>query len=407
MARATTKTKLTLDKFAQIIGLDPLHFNQLHSRALEQRDTCGAIWFQYSWQDANRVGREDVARAIQIAEQRIENFIGYDLLPTYRADEEVRVERPFVPGVLSTGLNLRGAAKSVRVDRGYIIGGGVKVKSLHKANASITRSDDDGDGYDETASIVVNSITDSCELHVYFPGVDGADEWEIKPIDIIVSGAAATIIFKSWQIVDPALQEGYNKDPINADNAANYLTSVDVYRIYTDRSQQAEFLWENPENSCGCGDAGCTECMLGSQAGCLTVRDQRLGRFAYRPGTWNAETEKFDFGSYSVGRDPDRMRVSYLSGWMKQDSPCPYTQLDPFWEYTIAYYAASLLDRNICACNNAATFVQNWREEMNRQDDTKSYQLSERQVTNPFGQTRGAMFAWDNCTMPGRRLVVA
>lgn len=407
MARAKTKTWLPLDRWAQIIGLDLLHFNQLHSEDLAQRLTCGSVWFQYAYQDAHRVGREDVARAISLAEVRISNVVGYDLLPTWHADEQVRTNRPARPDVFSTGYNVRGAAKSIRVSHGHVISAGERVKALIEAGVAIVRSDDDGDGYEETATITVAAPDNPCELHVYFPGVDGADIWEIKPIKISASGGVATVEFNSWQIVEPAAQEVYNPAPIDADDAGSYITTVDVYRVYSDPSEATLFLWENLPNECNCGSTDCEVCSLGSQYGCLHVRDPRLGIMAYRPGTWNESTETFDPAVFSVSRDPDRMIVSYISGWQAEGVSCPYSEMDPFWEYAVAYYAASLLDRNVCECENVQNFVASWKEDLLRAGADVTWQITPEMANNPLGTTRGALFAWKCCTDPGRRLITA
>src|SRR5688572_22511535 len=121
MARASTRTWLSLDRFAQIVGLDPLHWNQLNSDALGQRVVCSEVWYQYAWQDSNRVSREDVAMAIQQAEQRLSSYIGYDLIPTWHLNEEVRTARPARADVFSTGVNVRGQTKSVRTQKGYLL----------------------------------------------------------------------------------------------------------------------------------------------------------------------------------------------------------------------------------------------------------------------------------------------
>ncbi len=58
---------------------------------------------------------------------------------------------------------------------------------------------------------------------------------------------------------------------IDISTVANYVTSVDVYREYTDFTQAStEFYWET---SCElCGGAGCSACSLSTQDGCFHVR---------------------------------------------------------------------------------------------------------------------------------------
>jgi hypothetical protein len=407
MARTSVKTWLPLDRWAEIFGLDPLFFNQLSSATLAQRVNCGDIWYQHAWQDANRVSREDIANAIQAAELSISNFIGYDLLPTWHINEKVRTTRPARPELFSAGMNIRGMAKSVNSNKGYILSGGVRAKSVVQAGTGITFSDDDGDGFKETCVVAVNYSGLACELHMYFPGVSGADIWEIRPITVGVSGGVATISFKTWQVVKPDLLDGYSTIPLDADDPTVYLSTVDVYRVYNDPSQQATFLWEMPFNTCGCGLETCEQCSHSTQTGCLTVRDDRLGIFAYKPADWNMDTLTFDPQPYVEWRDPDRMMISYVAGWMGEDLECPYTRLDPYWETAIAYYAAALLLRPVSSCDNVEPHFTYWREDVGRQTSDHSYQVSPENIGNPFGTTRGGIYARQKCLAPNRRLITA
>lgn len=406
MARASTRTWLSLDRFAEIVGLDPLHFNQLNSTVLKQRVICGEVWYQYAWQDANRVSREDVAMAIQQAEQRLSSYIGYDLLPVWHKDEEVRTDRPARSEFFSTGVNVRGMSKSVRAQKGYLIAAGQRKKDLVQAGVVVVRSDDDADGYSELVTITLATTIDPCQLHVYLPGVNGDDRWEIRPIKFSSAGGVVTITFKSWQLVDPTLFETYVPAPIDADDNSHYLTIVDVYRIYADTSAQVTFLWENPASSCGCGQATCSECTLAAQTGCLSVRDDRLGFLSYRPADWDPNTLTFTPRPYWNGRDPDKMLISYLAGWTYDSADCIYTQIDPFWEYTIAYLAASLLDKEICTCENVKRFIGHWQEDLARIEPDGSYLITARQQNNPFGTARGGVYAYNNCGLPGRSIAV-
>jgi hypothetical protein len=69
-------------------------------------------------------------------------------------------------------------------------------------------------------------------------------------------------------------------------------------------------------------------------------------------------------------------------------------QLDPYFEKVIAYYAAALLDRAVCSCNNSERFVDHWREDLARLGADVSHQLSVEDLDNPLGTQRGAIYAW-------------
>lgn len=404
MARAQTLTWLPLDRWFEILGVDPLHANGLDSNTIKPEHVCGDAWMQFAWQHADQVSREDLAFAIREAETKIAGEVGYNLLPDWREDERHQTARPTDPVLYSDGRNARGQAKSIETDWGYVITGGRKAKSVIEAGVAVVRTDEDGDTYKETVTLTVTTtVTSPDEIRVFYPGESGADNWEIRPIKVSIASGVATITFKSWQIVDPALQERINAIALDAETDANYMTIVDVYRVYNDPSVQVEFLWEQPYCA-SCGGSGCASCVQGSQNGCLMVRDGRLGIAAYRPGDWDADDEEFDAVAYSTPRDPDRMRIWYYSGWRGPGVTRPYTALDPYWEQAIAYYAASLLDRPTCGCSNVTEFVKRMRRDHALVSEDGSYQLTPSQMDNNFGTTAGALYAFRRTREPMRRI---
>jgi len=138
------------------------------------------------------------------------------------------------------------------------------------------------------------------------------------------------------------------------------------------------------------------------------VRDERRGIVAYRPATWDAANDEFDSAGYAVCRDPDQLRIWYYSGY-ESDSPkveFPRTQLDPFWEKLIAYFAAALIDRDVCSCNNSERFIDYWREDLARTRRDVAHQISPSDLDNPFGTTRGALEAWRKINSPNGDWIV-
>jgi len=401
MARAETKTWLSLDRWAEIVGINPLHFNQLAST--EFPDLCGQPWYQYDWQDADRVGREAIAIAIRSAERRIAKYVGYNLLPDWH-NEIVPVPRPASPELFGKAVNPRYARKSVKATKGYLISGGVKASSLIEAGLAIVRSDADGDGYNELCTVTVTTDVDDCEIHLYYPGENGADIWEIRPITISSSGGIATITFKSWQVVDPDKTQGLDPSPLTAETDSNYITTVDAYRVYNDPQTQATFMWEDLPDACDCGSETCETCAWSTQTGCLQVRNDRLGYFTFNPATWDTDNEKFTQSEFSVAREPDKIRLYYYSGWRDQDIICPAVNMDRELERAIAHFAATLLDRDMCACNNVQYYLDYWREDLARVGADVTYQNSPHILSNPFGTMRGAVYAYNVCNDNQRKI---
>lgn len=407
MARANTRTWLSLDRWAEILGFNPLNFNQLDYNVLKPATTCGHMFFQYSWQNADRLGREDIAFAIRDAERMIANRVGYNLIPDWTTQERKRTVRPGFPGLYNTtGLNTRGQQKSITANKGHLISGGVQVKTGIETVA-IVYSDEDGDGYDETATVTVaTSVTDSDELRIYYPSKEGSDKWEIRPIEIDLDTvvAQAVITFKAWQVVIDAPQQDTAPEALDPTDATNYLTEVDVYRVYNDPQTQVQFLWESDSGLCSCNTANCTACQFGTQLGCLHIRDPRLGMFAYAPATWNAATSTFTNQDWAVCREPDQVRLYYYSGNEDLELARPRNDMEPFWEYAVAYLAAALLDRPVCGCSNVESLIERWQRDRTETTAQGSTFVHPAETLNTFGTTEGAKYAWQRTNMEGRRI---
>lgn len=407
MARANTKTWLSLDRWAELIGVNPLHFNGLTHGTLLPQTVCNDAWMQHAWQHADQVSREDVAYAIQQAEQNIANEVGYNLLPDWTVDERHPTSRPPDPTLYNVNaLNVRGQRKSIQSIWGYVLSGGARAASVIQAGAAVVRSDSDGDTYLDTMTVTVaTTITDLDQIRVFFPGKLGQDEWEIRPINISLAAGVATITFKSWLLVDPTLQEAINADAIPAEDANSYLTTVDVYRIYNDPQLQLDMLWEQEGFACpSCFGTGCTQCIQESQNGCLVVRNNRLGILAYGAGAWDAEEGEFAPADLAMGRDPDKVRLWYYSGWQDLKNPRSLNNLDPYWERAIAYYAASLLDRQTCGCSNITNLVKKLQRDHALSTGDESFSITSSQMDNNFGTTEGALLAFRATRRPERKI---
>lgn len=395
MARSNVQTWLPLDRWAEIIGLNPLHWNQLVSTRLVPGTVCGDVFFQYSWQHSDRLGRDDIAMAIQAAELEIAAEVGYNLLPDWTVEERLPYPQPFVPEVFNTwGTNVRGVMKSVELRRAHIISGGVKTKSLIQAGIAIVRSDPDVDQFQELCTVTVpTSVTDINEIRAFYPAQNGADGWEIRPITVTLSGANAIITFKIWQVVAANQLDAINAQPLEAEGAATFETTIDVYRVYNDPSTQAQFMWENSEQLNCCGT--CIACQFSTQAGCFHLRDARLGLAVPTPGTWVAADQSFSALEWSACREPDQVRLWYYSGIQDLSLARPKVQMSHYWEYSIAYLAASKLDRPVCGCSNVQQFIDKWRRDaMFSSEEEGAMQLTPDQAGNHMGTSLGALYAW-------------
>ena len=177
-----TTTMLSLDRFAQLVGLHPLLFNQVSLPQLDEQAQLGGgygpcgLLVQNAWQAQDAISREDIALAISAAENDIGEVLGYDMLPTYRS-EEIMASRPYRPELWNRNYDLRGYPTGQRVRRGYIISGGIRAKTVLAAGVSITyASTGIAQGYADQATITANvgTLTDINEIRLFHPNVNQA-----------------------------------------------------------------------------------------------------------------------------------------------------------------------------------------------------------------------------------------
>lgn len=410
MARAEARTKLPLDRWAQIIGIHPAHFNGVYFG--RHPLVCQQPWMQHPYQAQDRVGREEVAIAIAQAEANIEEQLGFRLIPAWEVDEWRPTVRPLRKELFNiSSTDIRGFAQVAFANWGYLVSGGIRGSDLIEANVGIVWSDLDGDNYEETATIEVevDEGQDPCELRVYYPVAlaqvesGGMDKWEIRPISVSIVGTTATITFKREQCVLPDLVSDYfppadDSHLRGVDGAVdgNFLEAVDVYRVYNDPQTQVTLMWEPLGSGCICNGAGCELCAYSAQTGCLLLRgDPRQSIAVYKPGTWNEDTHEFDTAACAMGRQPDIVRLYYYAGWRNKGLGCPTAQMDPAWARAVAYYAAALLDRPICECSNVKTWVDHWQRDLAIMGVDESMRVPESTLRNPLGTRRGAVFAWE------------
>lgn len=399
MAISETKTQLPLDTFAKIAGINPLHFNQVVIPDLPSR-VCGDVLTQYSWQTADKIGREEAAQAIADAEALITNELGFDLLPVWQADDKIELPRPSVPEYQrSYDVGLRGYPLSVHTQHGYTQYGGAEKWTLLAPSSQVVYVDSNGDGYMETAVVTIPNtygITDKEEIAVVY---EGSPTWrEIKPIEAIlaVDGLGNPIIdiaFKAEQAVRLDLIESFNPQGVDGLVTTNFVAYVDIYRHWNDPSQQVQFVYMRP--TCACGGIGCTNCTYMLGTGCIGVMNSRNSILAVSPGNWNGTALSYDCAVACLGAD--RVNLWYRAGWKKANLATPFLTMDPMWARAVTYLALALMDRPLCGCDALRAFTEHWAEDLAEskatQGGSSNFDLG-RVRDNPIGTTRAAIFAW-------------
>lgn len=405
MARSDIVTMIPLDRAARILGIDPYHFNMITTTRRPQTNACDDVWFQTAEQNIGQASRYDLSAALYQAEQQVTRYLGYSPMPAWIYQEECQITKPFAVELTNyKGINSRGKFKSLRTKLGYILEAGKRTKTLIEAGAAVAYSDANGDGYNELATVtVVTTVTEPQEICVFFAGKSGEDGWEIRPIEVSISGGTATITFQRYLVPLPELWETdpSEDDPhwrtINGDDITKFVEEVDVYRVYTDTTDQATLYYENSCTSCG--GSGCAACAFDTESACLRIRDSRLGLFSYSPAEWDAVNERFNFsdGCYS---NPSKIKINYRAGFIN-DNPSarpkyPYKQMDMLWERSIVYYAFTIMDRvdenNLCG--NTQNLWNTMSEDLARSENGRSYTLAFKHMQNPLGTTRAAINLW-------------
>lgn len=381
MARASTRTLLSLDRFFAIVGMHPLTSNQISVDIDGESFGCGHIMYQYGWQKS-RVGREDIAKAIKTAEDRIGELVGYDLAPRWRRDD-----------IAGVGWNMGSVGR-----KGFVLQAGVEAKTLIDDAVSVAYSDVDGDTYPELATVTVNvgSLTDPQEIAVYYPGQSADDAWEIRPTKVTIVGGVVTILFSRHQCVLPELIDApLNPGDVDGMDDANFLETVDVYRHYNDYTQQASVEWDGTDDCSACdGSSSCVTCGHLLQTACIQITNSRMGRVLVTPASYDADNDTFVSSVWASGRVPDRVHLYYRAGYYDPSLSTPYLSMAHIFEEVVARYALSLLPMPICDCGVANALYDEVSKDLSDIENGRTTAFS---AGNTLGRTAGALDAWHLC----------
>lgn len=403
-------TPLTpLDIFRAQMGMHPWHFWQLANSTAPVVTTCNDLVYQYAWQGGDAAARTDVALALESAEEKLREYLGYAVAPRY-----VTETLPW-PQYLATGLHAHGYGavdghwQTVQLREGEIQAAGVESLTLI-GTAAVAYSDADGDGLDETFTVTIaTAVTDASQIAVYFVTADRlesaavGDAWRIRPVNVTISGGTATITGRSWLLVKPIKYEGVATATLDPDTASNLAATLAVYQRTTNTDTQATLIWDTlpwPAYACGATsppafgspyDPAATATAVAR----VGITDARRGIVHPAYAVYDAATATWSSSVCCVGRLPDRVTVRYLAG--KTLLSTPDGAIDPAWARTICAFAAAECGRPICACQDANRKLFYWQTDLARtggNNDEAYGAISADDLNNPFGTRRGHVHAW-------------
>ena len=412
MAEPLQRTILPLPTFAAIMGLSPAHFSGGFGQTVFPI-TCDDVWPRYSWQSNDRVSHEELANTIYGAEEEIANYLGYYPAPKWIAKEMHPYPRHYRRDVYGFGDNNRGMYKSVTAKKGRFIQAGQRAVTLISAGATVTYSDPNSVGFNDTATITVaTTLTDACEINAYFQGKAGAPEWEIRPPrSKTISGGNIILVYDSWLLLKPTLLEAYPTDAgfdgLDLATTSNFVTTIDVYREYTNNTvKSAEFSWEpKPQNSLlntfctSCGGTGCAACANTTQDGCLHIRDVDRSIIVPAPATYNTGDAVWTLDEWNECREPETVKIWYYAGDLDErflrGESCE--KLAKYYAQAIAWMATARLERPPCGCQNVRAMFNDLMRDLSftgSGEGEGSYFISPEDLNNPFGTRKGEVLAW-------------
>ena len=376
-AQPLTRTWLSLDRYAHIMGISPAPFNTATADTVFPiAASCNDLVFKYSWQNSDGVSHSDLVEAIRSAEDDIASVVGYPLAPTWIEQDIVRYPQYHRRDVYA--YNCPG---SVKASYGKIIAPGRRaVTRVGDSAIDVEYLDQDSDGFYETARVAVaTSLTDEQEIRVYFAGTSGQQEWEIRPERRkTISGGSFTADFWTWQMIDPDLREvmpdtdGNERRAIDISGypPGNVVSSVDVYREYNDTTRvSAQYIWESA-----------------TQDGCFNIKDAAIGIVVPFVATYDETEGSWTPSVPSVSYAPNMVKLWYYAG---DTEP-----LSDFWAVTIAWLATARLERPLCTCGVSERLFKDLMTDYAANTREASRTLSFEIINNPFGTRGGEIRAW-------------
>lgn len=427
-----TRTLLPLETFRSMIGFDPWHFWGWKDSNLlltnEAQGACNPVLLERQSQGQDRAGREDIRQALAKGENKIAELMRWYPAPKYIDNDTIQYPRmadrrmsrggPF--GADWRWLNLETRWK-------YVQAVGVRALTSLGLNKTVNFLDEDGDGYYDVAVVgpitVPSTVTDIRQIALYFSATDrfGLDvastpteEWRVEPTFASLSGTSLTIRMVPWMLARPILYEGIRPQPLDPADITNFVSTLDVYQLYTDGAgqlttdSQAVIIWETrPSHGWWCLCTACSgqpaysgspgdPAAVAQAVARVGIHDSEKGLITPAESVYNSTDGTWMANTLMLCEEPDRVLARYLAGYPLDH----WGHMDQRMREIVTYLAAAELWRPVCGCSAATRAIDYLQLDLSKIGNTQElYHVSERVVMNQFGTRRGHVMAWERLGM--------
>jgi hypothetical protein len=398
MARASIPTLLSLDQWADVIGVSRWEINQLGQNFPLNQTMLGSatqqsphVWFQNNWQ-IDFMSREELAGNISRAEEMIAEELRYWPGGKYIVSEELQYPRNYRRSVYGYGGTNRMDWKACQLRWTKIILPGIRLFTLIGSAFNVTTSDTDGDTVLDTfTGSFATTITNPTQISVAFAAADryGSvpidDTWLIRPVRVSIANGTCTITGHAAQLAKPILQNGAAVDSggLDVTVAGNYVTTLEAYWDRCDgtvvagagnTANQGQAEWE--------GDITVPPGSVQTLPIALNARNADMGLVA---PDWLLNQGQVP----PQPREPDRVVVNYLSG-------IPFIaggSMDRTMADIVAHLATGMFAVQRMGQMRVSQIINYWAMPPSQGDQRRPITVKE--IDNcPFGTSRGAMWAW-------------
>jgi len=351
---------------------------------------CKSIWFSKDYQTADGLSRFQIMRAIRSAEDDIEQHLGYKLTPSW-VTERVEPVRYYRPEFGRYGIpTYSGGQYPFTARWGQFIQAGARATAAINDNLPVTWGTPDPflPSWKQYGEITFPNVANipADEMHVYYHDHGGDPLYEIRPIEVTIGNTDTVIRFRRELAAILEREESYAILPGAFDGSLDdqFVTNVDVWRVYNDGSQAGVTYWRNP--TCGCsGESTCTQCSYSSQTACITASDPVNGMLSWSPATYAD-------GAFTLACPADWTQPNYLEASYYSGAPLVAGKMNPFLARLVMLLSISRLDRPGCSCSGE--YFTKEQEDLAVAGGGVSRFYSPRALGCPWGTRRGAVEAW-------------